>query len=548
MKEENLVREYKSIQKIRTGDNGFRSLAETCVALANTRGGDIYIGIEDKTKQSPANQTISDKEANDTVTRLRSLCNNVSLRHTDIQKDETTGGQYFIIHIHPSIKSFASTSDGKIFRRIGDHCTPVRTEDILQLSEEKGIYQWELVKTKYTIDEIPSENIINFANSIKESSRVSSFIKEKTAIEILAYYNLVEGNNLTHIGILWLGDSYLRTRLSHPITIQYNVYNHLEKKVRSCGWHDNSLNPKELLLAVEREAIELTYFYEFSTGLFRKKIPHYNFKLVRELLVNAFAHQSFTIAQDIRINVYPDRLEISNPGGLPAGITADNILHAQIRRNPQMIEILKALGLMEGEGSGYDLMYKLNAMEAKHQPTVESNYGTAIVTQSCAIIDEDILPLLDYVFDNYELTEKGITAFGIIAQEHKILSTELTKKLQLGSQEKLKNYTSKLLGDKLIISEGNKKGTSYSVNPTLIQNSEANIKTTLKTIAKHTLKALVLEDLKLNPNSKIKDISERLPDVPMRTLRTMIYNLVQENVLATSGGTKNRTYSQNKKS
>lgn len=548
MQDENLVREYKSIQKIRTGDKGFKSLAETCVALANTRGGDIYIGIEDKTKQSPPNQSITDKEANDTATRLRALCNNVALRHTNIQEDKATGGQYFIINIHPSIKSFASTSDGKIFRRVGDHCIPVRTEDILQLSEEKGIYQWELVKTKYTIDEIHEENILHFVDDIRASSRVSSFIKEKTDLEILAYYQLIDGSYLTHIGILWLGNSHLRTRLSHPITIQYNVYNHLEKKVRSCGWHDNTLNPKELLLAVEREAIELTYFYEFSTGLFRKEIPHYNFKLVRELLVNAFAHQSFTIAQDIRINVYPDRLEISNPGGLPAGITADNILHAQIRRNPQMIEILKALGLMEGEGSGYDLMYKLNAMEAKPQPTVEASYGTVIVTQSCSIIDEDILPLLDYVFNHYELTEKGITVFGTIAQEHKILSTKLSKKLQLSNQERLKNYTEKLLSEKLIVREGNKKGTSYSVNPTLIKNSRANIKTTLKTIEKHALKALVMEDLKLNPNSKIKDISERLPDVPMRALRTMIYSLVQEGQLLHTEAKRNRTYRQNSKS
>ena len=37
MREENRVTEYKSIQKIRTGDKGLRSLSETCVALANSR-------------------------------------------------------------------------------------------------------------------------------------------------------------------------------------------------------------------------------------------------------------------------------------------------------------------------------------------------------------------------------------------------------------------------------------------------------------------------------------------------------------------------------
>ncbi|MFI3244025.1 MAG: ATP-binding protein [Akkermansia sp.] len=442
----------------------------------------------------------------------------------------------------------AVTSDGKIFRRIGDQCIPVRVEDILQLSEEKGIYLWELVKTKYTINDTPSINIDIFVMSIRESSRVSPFIKEKTDLEILENYHLIDDGYLTNIGVLWLGNAYLRARLTYPITVLYNVYDHLENKVRGYGWHDHTFSPSELLLDIEREAIELRYFHEFSTGLFRKRIPHYNAKLIRELLINAFAHRSFTISQDIRIDVYPDRLEISNPGGLPAGITANNILHTQNRRNPCMIEILKALGLMEGEGSGYDLMYQLNAMEAKKQPTIEADYGTVKVIQSSAIIDSDILPLLDYVRNHFELTQKGSIAFGVIAQEHKILSTELSKKLQLSSQDKLKNYTSKLLEDKLIITEGNKKGTSYSVNPSLIQNSRANIKTTLKTIAKHTLKALVLEDLKLNPNSKIKDISERLPDVPMQTLRTMIYHLVKEGQLQHTDAKRNRTYRLNSKS
>ncbi len=51
--------------------------------------------------------------------------------------------------------------------------------------------------------------------------------------------------------------------------------------------------------------------------LFRKQIRHYHPKLVRELLVNALAHKSYTISSDIMIKVFSDRLEISNPGGLP---------------------------------------------------------------------------------------------------------------------------------------------------------------------------------------------------------------------------------------
>ena len=44
--------EYKSLQKIRTGEKGFKELSTTCVALANAQGGQIMIGVEDKTAEN----------------------------------------------------------------------------------------------------------------------------------------------------------------------------------------------------------------------------------------------------------------------------------------------------------------------------------------------------------------------------------------------------------------------------------------------------------------------------------------------------------------
>ncbi len=539
--DENIINEYKSILKIRSGDKEFKSLAETCVALANSQGGAIYIGIDDKTKAPPIGQLISNHEVNDTIKRIRTLCSNVALTNSDILEDEN-GGQYFHISVAPSLKSLAATSDGKIYKRIGDECVPVRAEDIMQLGEEKGAYQWELILSKYQFFDIPQENIANFINDIRGSERVSEFIKNKSDIEILEHYNLIDGNNLTYIGVLWLGSAKQRARLSYPITVQYIVYNQYEEKIRKYDWHDNTKNPKELLLDIEREAKELRYSYEFADGLFRKNIPYYNTKIVRELLVNAFAHKSFTIAQDIIVAVYPDRLEITNSGGLPMGITANNILHKTMRRNPAMIEIMKAFALMEGEGSGYDLVYEINAMEAKEQPIIEANYNEVRIIQKCKIIDNDIIPLLDYVLTNYRLSQKGYIAFGTIASKRKILSTELSKILQLSNDERLRSYTDSLSKDNLILSKGVKKGTYYYINPTLIKNSNTNIKTTLKTIEHHTLKALILEDLKLYPNSRIKQILVRLEGVDIKDLRKVLYEMVDKGDLKIDGAKTNRTY------
>ena len=76
--------EYKSLQKIRTGEKGFKELSTTCVALANAQGGQIMIGMEDKTKKPAPNQVIPQEEANSAVTRLRGLCFNVGLAVGDV--------------------------------------------------------------------------------------------------------------------------------------------------------------------------------------------------------------------------------------------------------------------------------------------------------------------------------------------------------------------------------------------------------------------------------------------------------------------------------
>lgn len=533
--------EYKSIQKIRTGDKGFRDLSETCVAFANAQGGKIFIGIDDKSLSVGSGQTISADEQNKAITKLRSLCFSVSMSVSDILEDEN-GSQYFIIYVLPSMKTIASTSSGKLFVRIADKCEPVRTEDIQRLAEEKGSYQWEINPTRYFWNEIAVlDNLRAFASDIRHSPRVRDHIKQLDDLEIAENYHLVDGDKLTNLGVIWIGTSKQRAGLCYPLTVQYIVYNALEEKIRKEEWHDLRMNPKELLLDIEHRAVELTYSYEFPNGLFRKQIRHYNPKLLRELLVNAFAHKSYTISDDIMIKVYSDRLEISNPGGLPLGISKENILHAKHRRNPNMIEIMSALELMEGEGSGYDLIYELNAKEAKLPPIVESSYNEVMVTQMAGIIDTDLLPLLDYVMQNYQLTQKAFIAFGIIAREKKIYSTQLTKELQLSEDDRLRSYVNNILSEGLIVKSGKGKANQFQVNPQLIRNSKSNIKTSLKTIEPYALKALIKEDLKKHPGSKISEISVRIPDVELKEIRKMTYSMVGES-LRTEGARTNRIY------
>jgi len=538
---ENIVTEYKSLRKVLSGDAGFKDLAVTCVCLANAQGGKLMIGIDDKTKKPPPEQVITDEIVNNTISRLRTLCFSVGLTEAGIETDEN-GGQFFSIIIHPSLKSIATTSEGKIYIRIGDQCQAARSEDIHRLANEKDAFQWELQPRNIRLDQIPENNIHWFANEIRHSKRVKQHVKDFSDIEIAEHYHFISSKQLTNLGALWLGTASQRSRLVYPITVQYIVYDKFENKIRKVDWHDYIQNPKELLLDIERQAVELTYFDEFPQGLFRKQIRHYDERVIRELLINAFAHKSYSISGDIFIKVYSNRIEISNPGGLPLGITKDNILHTTQRRNPHLIRVLHDLELMEGEGTGYNLIYEIASRDAKSFPEPISDFNSTTVIQSSTILDEEALLLIDFIASNYQLSQKDFIVLGIVARHRKILTTQLTKELQLAEEDRLRSYVSRLIDQQILISRGIKKGTEYLINPKLIASSRINIKPTLKVIEPPRLKALIEETLRFSPNLSINELHNKLGDVSVEDIRKTVYRLVKEEVLEHSPDKTYRKY------
>ena len=534
--------EYKSLKKAVGTKANFKELAETCVCFANSQGGSLFIGVEDEDKLPSANQKITQEVVNHTLSRIRSLTDSVGLGDATIETHEN-GGQYFYFKVFPTTRTIATTSSGKILMRIQDKCYPISGEEVTRLAAEKNAFQWELVELKsFKMNQIPEKNITSFVGDIRKSDRVKESVKQKDDLEIIEHYNLSINGNLTNLGALWLGTEQMRSRISYPITIQYIVYDEYGEKIKKENWNDYELNPKDLIIDVEEKAGELKYFYEFPQGLFRKRIRQYAPEIIRELLVNAIAHKKYTISGDIFIEVYPNKLEITNPGNLPIGITENNILHRRHRRNPHLIRIFHDLNLMEGEGSGYDLIYELDSKDSKPFPVVKTEFDFTKVIQSSEIINEEVVFLLEYISQHYQLSQKQFIALGVIAREKKILGTELIKHLQLQEDDRLRSYVAKLEDQKILVSRGVRKGKQYLINPQLIKSSKLNIKPSLKTIEPHRLVALIESDLQLYPGSSISEIHKRIPDIDIKDLRKTIYNLVKEEKLKTMGASKNRTY------
>lgn len=548
MKEEKNNIEYKSIRKAIGKKSDLESLAETCVCFANAQGGRLIIGIENKDKTPPLNQKINIKEMNRVMSRLRNLTDGVGLVNPTIVTHKN-GSEYFEIRVLPSSRLIATTSSGKVLIRVSDNCYPVKSEELTDLAAEKNAFQWELVVSqKIKIAQADANQLDFFIRNILSSEKVSDFIKEKETHEILEYYQLLSPDGfLTNLGVLWLGTPAQRARISYPLTLQYLVYNENEEKIREKKYHFHLHNPMQLLLDIEKEAVELKYSIEISSGLFRKQIKQYPKEVIRELLINAIAHKRYTNSGDIFLEVYTDRIVFTNPGGLPLGVAKDNILHERQRRNPHLIHTLHDLGLMEGEGSGYDLIYEKLGADAKQFPVIESDYNKISVTVYSNIIDEDALSVIDYVNNHFQLKQKDIIALGVIATHKKILSTELSQILQLNQEEKLIHWIGGLLNKSIIISRGSRKATEYLLNPDLFSQAKLNLKPSLKTIEPHVLEALIIEDVKLNGKSRMRDIQERLKEAYPKDIQKTVYRLVKTGILTPHGGNRNRTYLVKKK-
>jgi len=89
--------------------------------------------------------------------------------------------------------------------------------------------------------------------------------------------------------------------------------------------------------------------------LTRDDIPEYGRFSLRELVTNAVCHRDYEDqGGKIIIKMFDDRIEFFNIGGLPRGVTAKNIVHAQYSRNPVITSLLSKVNYIEEMGEGWD--------------------------------------------------------------------------------------------------------------------------------------------------------------------------------------------------
>jgi ATP-dependent DNA helicase RecG len=88
-------------------------------------------------------------------------------------------------------------------------------------------------------------------------------------------------------------------------------------------------------------------------GLRREDVPEYPMKALREAITNAVMHRDwFMEGANVFVEIYTDRIEISSPGGLPKGMKLSDLGHKSIRRNALIADLLHRIEFIEKAGTG----------------------------------------------------------------------------------------------------------------------------------------------------------------------------------------------------
>ena len=85
----------------------------------------------------------------------------------------------------------------------------------------------------------------------------------------------------------------------------------------------------------------------------RKEIYELPLDAVREAVINAVVHRDYFLAgSHTVIEIFDDRIEISNPGGLPRGLSEKDFGRRAVRRNQLIASLLHRIDFVENMGTG----------------------------------------------------------------------------------------------------------------------------------------------------------------------------------------------------
>lgn len=109
-------------------------------------------------------------------------------------------------------------------------------------------------------------------------------------------------------------------------------------------------------------------------GLRRGELAEYPITALREAITNAVMHRDWYLdGANVFVEIYSDRIEISSPGGLPRGVTLADFGRRSVRRNALIADLLHRIGFIEKAGTGIRRIREEARSGGYAEPRFEAN-------------------------------------------------------------------------------------------------------------------------------------------------------------------------------
>ena len=369
----------------------FGEAARCCCALANDGGGKLVFGITDKRPRQVVGSRAFEQPERTRMGLIDKLKINV-----DFQLYDCEGKRVLVFDVKSRPIGMPVLYEGVAWIYDGDTLCPMPEDMRRRIYDEIGTDFSGKICEGATFDDLDETAIENFRSNWIEKSG-NKQLATRSRHQILIDCGAITDSGVTYAALILFGKNEALTRFLPQAEIVFEY-----RSSEASGPANQREEFRVGFFACYDRIWELVNLrndkQHYQEGFFVFDIFTFNERVVREAILNAVSHRNYQFGGSIFVRQYRDRLVVESPGGLPFGITLDNILDRQLPRNRRIAEILSLCGMVERSGQGMNLMFELSVQEAKPLPDFTGTDEFFVsVTLNGLIIDKAMLSVINRI-------------------------------------------------------------------------------------------------------------------------------------------------------
>ena len=513
--------------------------ARDVVAFANNKGGFLFIGIVDDSKEINKDFIYDEKKVFDLIHQVQ---DRTEPTITLIPHKINVEGKNLLVLEIPFSTQLHRTSRGEFLIRSNDGNRPIEPYEMATIMSEKGLIVYDQ-KTWHISGEWIDEKRLSTLVDMIEAKNADSPYLDKSKEDLLDSLGMTkdeDGEPLpTTTGLLFIGNQTALRELPY-YEVKY-IHYFSDGTYKPYEYKGNIVEVAKACFAQLRAEIKQK---EYVFGLFREYVEDYSEIVIRELLINALAHRSLSRQQIVEIRKYDDGryLEIESPGTFPEGITVENYLRKTNPRNPYVMDILREIGLAEKAGSGFDKIFTDLLKKGKSLPKPEETDNSVIFRIKADVVSEKLIEL-SLLYENQ--VGKGmkldeLLVLSEIVNHKQIKISELLNKPNI-SHYRLQSILDKLCDLEFIEPSGKTSGKSYILHVSKRKNMDDKIEyvKTKKQEKARQKEAILryLDSIDTINNSEARQLLN-LPEKDRAKVSRLFAELVDENAILKTDDSK----------